>query len=77
MWPAGLAWLKAVGAPLAGLRFCPTGGIGAGTAPAYLALAECRLRRRIVGGAAGMPWLQGLGAASSGLPPQPPTLKRP
>src|SRR5262249_42531461 len=25
----GLAWLKAVGAPLAGLRFCPTGGIGA------------------------------------------------
>ena len=25
-------------APLAGLRFCPTGGIGIGTAPAYLAL---------------------------------------
>lgn len=34
----GLAWLKAVGAPLAGLRFCPTGGIGADTAQAYLAL---------------------------------------
>jgi 2-dehydro-3-deoxyphosphogluconate aldolase/(4S)-4-hydroxy-2-oxoglutarate aldolase len=34
----GLAWLKAVGAPLAGLRFCPTGGIGAETAQAYLAL---------------------------------------
>jgi 2-dehydro-3-deoxyphosphogluconate aldolase / (4S)-4-hydroxy-2-oxoglutarate aldolase len=34
----GLPWLKAVGAPLAGLRFCPTGGIGADTAPAYLAL---------------------------------------
>jgi 2-dehydro-3-deoxyphosphogluconate aldolase/(4S)-4-hydroxy-2-oxoglutarate aldolase len=34
----GLAWLKAVGAPLAGLRFCPTGGIGADTARAYLAL---------------------------------------
>ncbi len=34
----GLAWLKAVGAPMAGLRFCPTGGIGADTAQAYLAL---------------------------------------
>ena len=34
----GLAWLKAVGAPLAGLRFCPTGGIGADTAQAYLSL---------------------------------------
>ena len=36
----GLAWLKAVGAPLAGLRFCPTGGIGADTAQAYLSLAN-------------------------------------
>jgi 2-dehydro-3-deoxyphosphogluconate aldolase/(4S)-4-hydroxy-2-oxoglutarate aldolase len=36
----GLAWLKAVAAPLAGLRFCPTGGIGADTAPAYLSLAN-------------------------------------
>lgn len=34
----GLDWLKAVAAPLAGLRFCPTGGIGADNAPAYLAL---------------------------------------
>ena len=34
----GLDWLKAVGAPLAGLRFCPTGGIGADTAQGYLAL---------------------------------------
>jgi 2-dehydro-3-deoxyphosphogluconate aldolase/(4S)-4-hydroxy-2-oxoglutarate aldolase len=34
----GTAWLKAVAAPLAGLRFCPTGGIGIETAPAYLAL---------------------------------------
>lgn len=32
----GPGWLKAVAAPLAGLRFCPTGGIE--TAPAYLAL---------------------------------------
>jgi 2-dehydro-3-deoxyphosphogluconate aldolase/(4S)-4-hydroxy-2-oxoglutarate aldolase len=34
----GLGWLKAVAAPLAGLNFCPTGGIGADTAPSYLAL---------------------------------------
>ncbi|WP_425065823.1 bifunctional 4-hydroxy-2-oxoglutarate aldolase/2-dehydro-3-deoxy-phosphogluconate aldolase [Reyranella sp.] len=36
----GLTWIKAVGAPLANLRFCPTGGITAETAPAYLALAN-------------------------------------
>jgi len=36
----GTTWLKAVAAPLAGLRFCPTGGIGGETAPAYLALAN-------------------------------------
>jgi 2-dehydro-3-deoxyphosphogluconate aldolase / (4S)-4-hydroxy-2-oxoglutarate aldolase len=34
----GTTWLKAVAAPLAGLRFCPTGGIGVDTAPTYLAL---------------------------------------
>lgn len=34
----GTAWLKAIAAPLAGLRFCPTGGIGVGTAASYLAL---------------------------------------
>lgn len=36
----GVGWLKAVAAPLADLRFCPTGGIGPETAPAYLALAN-------------------------------------
>jgi 2-dehydro-3-deoxyphosphogluconate aldolase/(4S)-4-hydroxy-2-oxoglutarate aldolase len=36
----GVGWLKAVSAPLAGLRFCPTGGIGVDTAPPYLALAN-------------------------------------
>src|SRR6478735_11543279 len=36
----GTTWLKAVAAPLAGLRFCPTGGIGIETAPAYLALTN-------------------------------------
>jgi 2-dehydro-3-deoxyphosphogluconate aldolase/(4S)-4-hydroxy-2-oxoglutarate aldolase len=36
----GTGWLRAAAAPLAGLRFCPTGGIGPETAPAYLALAN-------------------------------------
>ena len=51
----GTAWLKAVAAPLAGLRFCPTGGIGMETAPAYLALPNVAC----VGGswvAPRMPW---------------------
>jgi len=34
----GTAALKAIGAPLADLVFCPTGGIDAAKAPAYLAL---------------------------------------
>lgn len=34
----GVGWLKSVGAPLPHLRFCPTGGIGAGNAASYLAL---------------------------------------
>lgn len=36
----GVTWLKAVAPPLAGLRFCPTGGIGEATAPSYLELAN-------------------------------------
>jgi 2-dehydro-3-deoxyphosphogluconate aldolase/(4S)-4-hydroxy-2-oxoglutarate aldolase len=34
----GIAALKALGAPLQDLRFCPTGGITVATAPDYLAL---------------------------------------
>ena len=34
----GIAYLKALGAPLPGIRFCPTGGVGAGNAADYLAL---------------------------------------
>lgn len=34
----GIAYLKALAAPLPNLRFCPTGGIGAKNAPDYLAL---------------------------------------
>ncbi len=37
---SGLGWLRAVAAPLAALRFCPTGGIGAESALAYLALTN-------------------------------------
>lgn len=34
----GIAMLKALGAPLSGVTFCPTGGITPETAPRYLAL---------------------------------------
>jgi 2-dehydro-3-deoxyphosphogluconate aldolase/(4S)-4-hydroxy-2-oxoglutarate aldolase len=34
----GVGWLKAVAAPLANLRFCPTGGISAATAADYIDL---------------------------------------
>ncbi|GGK41135.1 bifunctional 4-hydroxy-2-oxoglutarate aldolase/2-dehydro-3-deoxy-phosphogluconate aldolase [Salinarimonas ramus] len=33
----GPAWLKGIAGPLPSLRFCPTGGIDAQSAPAYLA----------------------------------------
>lgn len=36
----GIAYLKALSAPLPGLRFCPTGGISVKNAAAYLALAN-------------------------------------
>jgi 2-dehydro-3-deoxyphosphogluconate aldolase/(4S)-4-hydroxy-2-oxoglutarate aldolase len=36
----GVAWLESVLAPLPELRFCPTGGIRAANAPAYLALGN-------------------------------------
>ncbi|MGH6917953.1 MAG: keto-deoxy-phosphogluconate aldolase, partial [Geminicoccaceae bacterium] len=34
----GVAYLRALAAPLPDARFCPTGGIDAARAPAYLAL---------------------------------------
>lgn len=36
----GVAFLKSLAGPLPGLAFCPTGGIDAGRAPSYLALAN-------------------------------------
>ena len=49
----GIAWLKSVAAPLPDLRFCPTGGIDGTNAAAYLAAAERRRSRRLVGRAEG------------------------
>ncbi len=54
----GLGWLKAVAAPLAGLSFCPTGGIGADTAASYLALPNVAC----IGGS----WVAPRDAVSSG-----------
>ena len=54
----GLGWLKAVAAPLAGLRFCPTGGVNAETASAYLALGNVAC----VGGS----WVAPKGAVEAG-----------
>ena len=34
----GVAYLKSIAGPLPGLKFCPTGGITASSAPSYLAL---------------------------------------
>ena len=34
----GVAFLRAIGAPVPAARFCPTGGITAGSAASYLAL---------------------------------------
>lgn len=69
----GVTWLKAVAAPLPGLRFCPTGGIGESTAPSYLGLANVAC----VGGSwvaptdavAAQDWtrIERLAAAASGL----------
>ncbi|MGY6654600.1 bifunctional 4-hydroxy-2-oxoglutarate aldolase/2-dehydro-3-deoxy-phosphogluconate aldolase [Amycolatopsis sp. TRM77291] len=36
----GVAYLKSIGGPLPGLKFCPTGGITVKTAPDYLALSN-------------------------------------
>ncbi|KFU79930.1 2-dehydro-3-deoxyphosphogluconate aldolase / (4S)-4-hydroxy-2-oxoglutarate aldolase [Amycolatopsis lurida] len=36
----GVAYLKSIGGPLPGLKFCPTGGITVKTAPGYLALSN-------------------------------------
>jgi 2-dehydro-3-deoxyphosphogluconate aldolase/(4S)-4-hydroxy-2-oxoglutarate aldolase len=54
----GVAWLKAAAAPLADLRFCPTGGITAENASHYLALANVAC----VGGS----WVAPCAAVSAG-----------
>ena len=54
----GVDYLKSVGGPLPGLRFCPTGGITPATAPNYLALANV--------GCVGGSWLAPKDALASG-----------
>lgn len=54
----GVAMLKAMSGPLPHLRFCPTGGIEAATAPEFLALANVPC----VGGS----WLAPAGAVRGG-----------
>ena len=45
--------LRALAGPFPDVTFCPTGGITLETAPDYLALRQCRLRRRLMAGAEG------------------------
>ncbi len=54
----GLPYLKALGGPLADVRFCPTGGITLATAPRYLALPNV--------GCVGGSWLTPADALASG-----------
>jgi 2-dehydro-3-deoxyphosphogluconate aldolase/(4S)-4-hydroxy-2-oxoglutarate aldolase len=54
----GAAFLKSVAAPVPAARFCPTGGITAATAPAYLALPNV--------GCVGGSWLTPPDAVASG-----------
>ncbi len=54
----GAPWLKAVSGPVPAARFCPTGGITAATAPAYLALPNV--------GCVGGSWLTPQEALESG-----------
>lgn len=54
----GVDYLKSIGGPLPGLRFCPTGGITPATAPNYLALPNV--------GCVGGSWLAPKDALASG-----------
>ncbi|GAB6986885.1 bifunctional 4-hydroxy-2-oxoglutarate aldolase/2-dehydro-3-deoxy-phosphogluconate aldolase [Nocardioides pyridinolyticus] len=54
----GVAFLKAVGGPVPSARFCPTGGITAASAPAYLALPNV--------GCVGGSWLTPADAVAAG-----------
>jgi 2-dehydro-3-deoxyphosphogluconate aldolase/(4S)-4-hydroxy-2-oxoglutarate aldolase len=57
----GAAYLKSLSSPLAGTLFCPTGGIFHLQRPRLPLAAECRVRRRLLGGAEGAcrPWRLG------------------
>ncbi|WP_409057423.1 bifunctional 4-hydroxy-2-oxoglutarate aldolase/2-dehydro-3-deoxy-phosphogluconate aldolase [Streptomyces sp. SYP-A7185] len=53
----GTAYLKSLGGPLPQARFCPTGGIGLGSAPSYLALKNV--------GCVGGTWMLPAGAVAA------------
>ena len=67
----GAAYLKSIASPVPAARFCPTGGITAATAPAYLALPERRLRRRLLAHPRRRPRHRRLGPRSSPSPAKP------
>ena len=75
----GVAFLKALAAPLPAARFCPTGGIDAARAPAYLALSNvlCFGGSWVAPGSAvaagDWPAITKLAAAAAGLRPGPAT----
>ena len=75
----GVAFLKALAAPLPAARFCPTGGIDAARAPAYLALSNvlCVGGSWVAPGSAVVagdwPAITKLAAAAAGLRPGPAT----
>jgi 2-dehydro-3-deoxyphosphogluconate aldolase/(4S)-4-hydroxy-2-oxoglutarate aldolase len=75
----GVAFLKALAAPLPAARFCPTGGIDAARAPAYLALSNvlCVGGSWVAPGSAvaarDWPAITKLAAAAAGLRPGPAT----
>jgi 2-dehydro-3-deoxyphosphogluconate aldolase/(4S)-4-hydroxy-2-oxoglutarate aldolase len=47
----GAAYLKSLSSPLAGMQFCPTGGITPGQCAGLPVVAQRHLRRRVLGGA--------------------------
>ena len=75
----GVAYLQALAAPLPDARFCPTGGIDAARAPAYLALPNVVciggswVAPRDLVAAGDWPAITGLALAAAALRPAPET----
>ena len=69
----GVPLLKSLREPLPQLRFCPTGGIDVAEGQGISGAAQCRLRRRLLGGTARGRGGRGLGAdrGAGGSRPSP------